>query len=95
VIVDVLRTEPPRASSSEPAIDPEEILVHMPGAQPRKFHEVSEIFTENPLKGKDRLTIFGPFSSYTKTERDREREGLWGVVREVMHERQAEVSNGR
>jgi hypothetical protein len=95
VIVDVVRTEPPRPSSSEPAIDPEEILVDGGRGGPSRFHEVSDIFTENPLKGRDLVTFYAPLTGKRKSDREKERKRLRPLVKEVIERRTKEVRSGR
>jgi HD superfamily phosphohydrolase len=85
VVVDLVQTNPPRPSSTEPDIDPEAIYVET-AAEVRPFKEVSDIFRENPLSGRRRLVIFVPFVGLGKDQRDGERERLSGQVREVMAE---------
>jgi hypothetical protein len=83
VIVDLVETDPPRPSSTEPDIDPEKIYVEAISG-PRPFRDVSDIFRENPLSGRKRLAVFAPFEAKRKAERDFERERLSERVREVM-----------
>jgi HD superfamily phosphohydrolase len=85
VIVDLVQTNPPKPSSTEPDIDPEAIYVQAE-TEVRPFSQVSDIFRENPVSGTRRLVIFVPFSGLARNEREEERERLSEQVREVMAE---------
>ncbi len=84
VIVDLVQTDPPSPSSSEPGIDPEKIYVDTGGGEPEYFSKVSDIFRENPLQGTKRLFVFAPFKETEKERRTKERNQVEERVREVM-----------
>jgi HD superfamily phosphohydrolase len=85
VIVDLVQTEAPSPSSAEPGIDPEKIYVDTGEGEPEYFNKVSDMFGDNPLKGrKKRLSVFVPFKETEKQRRDEERKKLLEQVKGVM-----------
>jgi len=94
VVVDLVRTEPPRPSSSEPSIDPQEILVDDGTDEPKRFSDVSTIFTGNPLTGKDDVTVYIPLGP-TAGARRRARKKMEPLVMDAIEARGKEVLNGR
>jgi hypothetical protein len=94
IVVDVVRTVPPRPSSSEPDIDPEEILVRTERA-PCRFHQVSDVFARNPLIGKDLLAVYMPLAAEQREERQRERRALRRSIEAIIRHREKEVTRGR
>lgn len=83
VLVDLVQTDPPRPSSSEPGVDPESIYVET-DSDVKEFSEVSDIFKGNPLKGSRRLLVFVPFREAERERRLEERSRLRQQVTEVI-----------
>jgi|GEM_PF-421184 len=92
VAVDVTRTDPPRPSSVEPTIHPEEILVASARGRSRWFHEVSDIFMGNPLRGHEQITVYLPLHGKTRGNRNAERRRLRRLVRDAINQREREGS---
>ena len=84
VIVDLVQTDPPHPSSTEPGIDPSSIYVDAGEVEPKSFGEVSDIFSGNPLGGTRRIVVYVPFHSAEKAGRERERKELSAEVEKMM-----------
>lgn len=69
-----------------------EILVASAPGRSRWFHEVSDIFMGNPLRGQEQITVYLPLHGKTRGDRNAERRRLRRLVRDAINQREREGS---